>query len=277
MTGEEIQQDTRTVEQIVDGMSLFDDDLMSMVFDGNIEATELLLRIILKQDDIQVINVVGQRELQSPVVGGRDIRLDILAKDSTGKHYNVEVQKKPEGAHIRRARFNSSMMDSRMLKAGQDFSELQDSYMVFITQSDIFGHGIPIYTINRHFEEIDESFDDGSHIVYVNGNYMGDDTIGRLMHDFGCKEPKDMYYPELAKGVRHFKEEGGREKMCEAVENYAKSYAEKYAEQKAEIARLDSLLEAIKNLMETMKWSAEQAMAAMKISDTDKEMLLNKL
>jgi hypothetical protein len=46
------------------------------------------------------------------------------------------------------------MMDSRMLKARQDCSELQDSYMVFITQTDIFGHGIPIYTINRHFEEI---------------------------------------------------------------------------------------------------------------------------
>ena len=30
---EEIRQDTRTVDQIVDGMSLFDDDLMSMVFD----------------------------------------------------------------------------------------------------------------------------------------------------------------------------------------------------------------------------------------------------
>lgn len=46
------------------------------------------------------------------------------------------------------------MKDSRMLKAGQDFSELQDSYMVFITRTDIFGHGIPIYTINRHFEEM---------------------------------------------------------------------------------------------------------------------------
>ena len=33
-----------------------------MVFDGNIEATELLLKIILKKDDIQVISVVGQRE-----------------------------------------------------------------------------------------------------------------------------------------------------------------------------------------------------------------------
>ena len=273
MTGEEIRQDIRNVEQLVDGMSLFDDDLMSMVFDGNIEATELLLRIILKKDDIQVISVVGQRELQSPVVGGRNIRLDILAKDSTGKYYNVEVQKKPEGAHIRRARFNSSMMDSRMLKTGQEFSELQDSYMVFITQTDIFGHGIPIYTINRHFEETDDIFDDGSHIVYVNGDYKGSDEIGKLLHDFGSKESKDMYYPELAKGVRHFKEEGGRERMCEAVQNYA----EKYAEQKAEIVRLNSLLESIKNLMESMKWSAEQAMAAMKVSDADKAMLLEEL
>ena len=269
VAGEEIRQDNRTVDQIIDGMSLFDDDLMSMVFDGNIEATELLLKIILRKDDIQVISVVGQRELQSPVVGGRDIRLDILAKDSAGKHYNVEVQKKPEGAHIRRARFNSSMMDSRMLKAGQEFSELQDSYMVFITRTDIFGHGIPIYTINRYFEETDELFDDGSHIVYVNGNYKGDDTVGRLMHDFGCKEAKDMYYPELAKGVKHFKEEGGRERMCEAVE--------KYAEQKAESARLNSLLESIKNLMDSMKWSAEQAMVAMKVSEADKDMILKRL
>ena len=265
MAGEEIRQDNRTVEQIVDGMSLFDDDLMSMVFDGNIEATELLLKIILKKDDIQAVSVVGQRELQSPVVGGRDIRLDILAKDSTGKHYNVEVQKKPEGAHIRRARFNSSMMDSRMLKAGQEFSELQDSYMVFITQTDIFKRGIPIYTINRHFEETNELFDDGSHIVYVNGNYKGDDTIGRLMHDFGCKEARDMYYPELAKGVRHFKEEGGRERMCEAVEKYAEN------------VRLNSLLESIRNLMENMKLGAEQAMNVLGIEEQDREILQKRL
>ena len=50
--------------------------------------------------------------------------------------------------------------------------------------------------------------------------------------------------------------------MCEAVESYAKSYAEKYAEN----ARLNSLLETIKNFM-----------AAMKVSDADKAMLLKKL
>jgi len=98
--------------------------------------------------------------------------------------------------------------------------------MVFIIQTDIFRHGIPIYMM-------------------------------------------DMYYLELAKGVRHFKEEGGRKRMCEAVE--------KYAEQKAENVRLNSLLESIKNLMESMKWSAEQAMTALKISDTDKTILLKQL
>ncbi len=277
MTREKQKQDLRTVEQIIDDMNLFDDDLMSMVFDGNIEATELLLKIILKQDDIQVESVVGQRELQSPVVGGRDIRLDIWAQDGTGKHYNVEVQQRPEGAHIRRARFHSSMMDSRMLKAGQDFSELQDSYMVFITRTDIFGHGIPIYTIDRHFRETDEFFDDGSHIIYVNGAYKGDDAIGNLLHDFACKESKDMYYPELAKGIKHFKEEGGREKMCEAVEKYAKEYAEEYAKEYADRKMLDKQIEMIKNLMESMKWSAEQAMVAMKVSEADKVILLKKL
>lgn len=143
--------------------------------------------------------------------------------------------------------------------------------MVFITQTDIFGYGIPIYTINRHFEEIDDLFDDGSHIIYVNGNYNGNDAIGKLMHDFGCKESKDIYYLELAKGVRHFKEEG--KAMSEIVERYA----EKYAEQKVESARLNNLLEIVRNLMESMKWTAEQAMEAMKISEADKELLMPRL
>ncbi len=61
--------------------------------------------------------------------------------------------------------------------------------------------------------------------------------------------------------------------MCEAVEKYAKDYAEEYAEN----ARQNSLLESVKNLMDSMKWSAEQAMVAMKVSEADKAMLLKKL
>lgn len=222
-----MQQDNNTVAKLIDDMNLFDDDLMAMVFDNNIDATTLLLKIILKRDDITVISVVGQREFQNPVVDGRNIRLDIYAKDSAGKYYNIEVQRRSDGAHVRRARFHSSVMDSRMLKKGQDFSELPDSYMIFITQTDIFKHGLPIYNINRYFDETGAPFKDGSHIIYVNGSYKGSDAIGKLMHDFGCQKSKDIYYPEIAKGVKHFKEEGGRKIMCEAVEKYAQEIAAK--------------------------------------------------
>ncbi len=44
-----VQQDKKVVDKIVNEMTLFDDDLMSRVFDKNIEATELVLRIILNK------------------------------------------------------------------------------------------------------------------------------------------------------------------------------------------------------------------------------------
>lgn len=47
------------------------------------------------------------------------------------------------------------------------------------------------------------------------------------MHDSKCKDAKDMHYKELADGIKHFKEEGGRKMVCEAVEEYAKKRAEK--------------------------------------------------
>ena len=219
------KQTYTNVEEIVDNMTLFDDDLMSIVFDANIPATELVLKIILDRNDIKVVSVVGQRELKNPIVGGRNLRLDILAKDGQGELFNVEVQRKNSGANERRARFHSSMIDSRMLKKKQKFKELRDSYIIMITQNDYFGKGLPVYTINRYIEELDTCFQDGSHIVYVNGRYRGNDSIGQLMHDFRCKKAKDMYHKELADSMKHFKEEGGRRVMCEAVEKYAKKKA----------------------------------------------------
>ncbi len=209
------------IEQIIDGMTLFDDDLMSKCFDGNIPATEFLIKTILNRDDIHVVRVKGQVELNNPLVGGRNIRLDILAEDDKGVQMNLEVQRSNVGADVRRARFHSSMVDSQMLLSSQGFKELKDSYVIFITEKDYFKAGKPIYTVERHVHEINEEFSDGSHIIYVNGAYEGDDDIGKLIHDFHCKQASDIYNAELAESVRHFKEEGGKSDMCEAVEKYA--------------------------------------------------------
>ena len=45
------EYESEEMEKTIDKLTLFDDDLMSAVFEHNIEAIELLLRIILKKEN----------------------------------------------------------------------------------------------------------------------------------------------------------------------------------------------------------------------------------
>lgn len=256
---------------VIATLSLLDDNLMTLVFDRNIEATELLLNTILERHDLNVLNVVAQREYKNPMAGGRSVKFDIYAVDGDGKNYDIEIQRAPSGADAHRARFHNSMMDTRMLKTKQEFRELHDSYVIFITASDVIGAGCSLYHINRRIEETGTYFGDGSYIIYVNGSYKNDgDPIGKLMHDFRCINSADMFYPTLATQVKYFKEtKGGQEIMCKAFEDLA----EKRADEKV----LDEKARLIKNLMESMHMTEEQVMEAMKLSEADKQLLMSRL
>lgn len=268
-----IVQNRETIEKIIANLTLFDDDLMSRAFDQNIEATELLLRLILKRN-IKVLSVNGQDEIKNSAVGGRNVILDVHALDEDGSEMDIEVQGNSEGAHVKRARFHSSMVDSRMLRAGQKFRELKDSYVIFIYKHDKFQRGLPIYHIDRYVSETREPFGDGAHIVYVNGNYKGEDEIGKLMRDFHQADPDNMYYKELAEGVRHYKEsKGGNETMCEAVENYAKEYAREYAKEYS----IRSSANIIKNTMESTKCTLQEALDNAKIFGEDRELIIEEI
>ena len=214
--------------QAISKLRLLDDDLMTLVFDRNIEATELLLNIILQRDDLKVLEVVAQREYKNSMAGGRSITIDIYAKDDEDKVYDIEVQRSDRGADFHRARFHSSMIDTKILKEKQDFKEIHDSYVIFITENDVVGAGLSLYHVERVIKETGEDFVDGSHIIYVNGSYKNDeDPIGKLMHDFRCTSSVDMFYPILANQVKYFKEtEGGKKIMCKAFEDLAEKRAE---------------------------------------------------
>ena len=148
------------------------------------------------------------------------VRLDILATDSVGTKYNIEIQRSDKGAGRKRARYNSSMLDANLLQKGEDFSELPETYVIFITENDVMGKGLPLYPVERYISVTGERFEDGAHILYVNRAYRGDSPIGRLMHDFGCVDPSDMYYDVLADRVKFFKEsKEGVAVMCRAIED----------------------------------------------------------
>ena len=254
------------VIQIVDDLTLFDDTLMSKVFDKNIEATELLLSIILERDDITVISVKGQEDLRNPHPKGRNIKLDIHAVDGDAVEFDVEVQRNVKGSHNRKARFHGRMMDTRMLKEKQEFKELRDAYVIFICQHDKFKQNKPIYHVDKVVRETGETFDDGAHIIYVNGKYRGDDAFGKLAHDFNCKKSKNMYYKPLADGVRHFKEtEKGREIMCESVQRYG------------EKRRIDTLVDNVKLLMKNMKCSLDDALNTLEVTGKERTIITKQL
>ncbi len=200
------------------GFRLLDDDFLTKCFEGDTASIELVLQIVLEKPDLKVLDVRTQVFVENLL--NRSVRLDILATDSTGAKLNVEVQRSDKGAGRKRARYNSSMMDANLLKKGEDFDKLPETWVIFITENDVMGKGLPLYPIERCFLGTGERFEDGSHILYVNGAYRRDTPIGKLMHDFSCTDAADMYYGTLANRVRFFKEsKEGIEIMCKAMED----------------------------------------------------------
>jgi len=215
---EQIDQKHQEDLQRLRGFRLLDDDFLTKCFEGDTASIELVLQIILEKPDLKVLDVRTQVFVENLL--NRSVRLDILAIDNTGAKLNVEVQRSDKGAGRKRARYNSSMMDANLLKKGEDFDKLPETWVIFITENDVMGKRLPLYPIERCFLGTGERFEDGSHILYVNGAYRGDTPIGKLMHDFSCTDAADMYYGTLADRVRFFKEsKEGIEIMCRAMED----------------------------------------------------------
>ncbi|MBO5093904.1 MAG: Rpn family recombination-promoting nuclease/putative transposase [Lachnospiraceae bacterium] len=200
------------------GFRLMDDDFLTKCFEGNTECIELVLRIVLDMSDLNVLDVHTQVFVENLL--NRSVRLDVLATDSAGRKFNIEIQRADKGAGRKRARYNSSMMDANLLKKGEDFDNLPETYVVFITENDVMGKGKPLYQVERCILETGERFEDGTHILYVNGAYRDESPIGKLMHDFSCTNPSDMYYGVLADRVKFFKEsKEGIAVMCKVMED----------------------------------------------------------
>ena len=212
-------------------LRLMDDEFMSKVFEDK-TCAEFLLKIILERDDLTVQEVHSQHDLKN--LQGRSVRLDILALDKAGRTYNVEVQRSDKGAGAKRARYNSSLLDANLTTKGEPYAELNETYVIFITERDVLKRGLPIYHINRTIEETGESFGDEAHIIYVNGQIRDDTALGRLMHDFNCTDPGQMAYPVLAQRARYFKEdEKGVGSMSRIFEEIAQEATHKKAVENA--------------------------------------------
>ena len=214
---EQHQKDLETLGKL----RILDDTLMREVFRNNLELAQFMLRIIIGKSDLVLTKEETQYDLQH-LFGSRSITLDVFGEDSVGKQYDCEVQIADDGANAHRARYHSAAMDVDNLKIREDFRSLPDTYVIFITENDVWGEGQPIYLIDRINTTTGKHFDDGEHIIYVNGAYDNkDDTsdLAKLIHDFRCKKADEMVLTPFADIMKFLKETPkGVDRMCKIME-----------------------------------------------------------
>ncbi len=201
-TGKE-KQLIKKYGSIIAQMTLMDNVFLAGYFQDNLQGVSFVLQKLLNRDDVHAARVSTEHFIKN--LQGRDVRFDVFAVDEAGKQYNIEIQRADRGAVPKRARYHSSMMDCAMLKPKDEFTDLAETVVIFITEHDVMKEGKVIYHVNRFVEETGKAFNDEAHIIYVNGQCQDDSSVGMLMHDFNCVDPEHMHYPEIAEKVRRLK------------------------------------------------------------------------
>lgn len=263
----ELEQRYIRYKDVIKELTIMNDIFMRNVLKKQ-ECVEYILRTIMEMKDLQILDHIVQKDYKN--LQGRSAILDCVARDDKDKRYNVEIQQEAEGASPKRARYHSGLLDMNTLNPGQDYEELQDSYVIFITRDDVLGEGMPIYHAERVIKETGGMFGDGSHIIYVNSSIQDENTaLGRLMHDLNCKNADEMYSEILAQRVTELKEtEEGSDSMCEALEKLVQEFVRE-GELRGEL-RGETRGE-IKKAKETAKSLSKEGMSVEKIAQVLRE------
>lgn len=135
------------------------------------EAYEDVLSIILDEADLKLKEVKVEQVVLNKS-GKRAIRLDAWAQDVQHRQFDMEMQNDTDGDDVRkRSRFYQGMIDTPILKSGKKtrYKHLPSTTIIFITQEDIFGKDLAMYTFSEQCEEVPNlSLEDGTSKIFLN-------------------------------------------------------------------------------------------------------------
>ncbi len=131
------------------------------------------------------------------------------------------------------------MLDIVTLKPREDYDKLSTSYVIFITKSDVLGFNQPFYKISRVISELNEPFNDGSNIIYINTAYKGKDNskIVDLIHDFRCAQANEIINENIRNRFNEVKARPTQEEAEYMSELLEKRLEKEKKEKEKEIAR----------------------------------------
>ena len=269
MTPEEIRAED--LERL-DNFRWIDDTFARSAFKDQPELAEFVLRIITQIPDLVIDPEVFKTQYDAKrLAGSRSLLLDVRAGDTKGRKYDLEMEK--SDASPERTEVHVATMIVEHLHEGDKFSDLPETYVIFMSEHDSVGNGRAVNSFSYRNDDLFKGNDaieksvvahaslgGRTHILHVNGDFKDDGSeIGKLIHDFKCRKADEMYFPNLAARTRELKEtREGVDTMCMAMEKERTRTVE------------ENTLILLLNLMDSENWNAERAMTALRIPAAEK-------
>lgn len=118
-----------------------------------------ILRVILSDKKLVVEDVIVQNSKRN--LYGRSVRLDALCTLGNGTKCNIEVQRSNNDNHLKRVRYNAASIAVVDSQRGDKFRELEDLYVVYISEFDVFHGGYTKYHVDSVVRETGKKVKDG--------------------------------------------------------------------------------------------------------------------
>ena len=210
----------------------------------------------------------------------RGIRLDVYVKDSN-RVFDIELQTTNKRNLELRTRYYQGVMDISELEKGEFFSNMKESYIIFICMFDPFGADMPIYTVKQTFAENEKLiFDDKTHKIFYNVKAfekIANDVETKAFLEYLCKhQPTSKFTDTLERAVyRNRNNQNWRKdymtlayNLSLAAEKAAKKAAKKAREEGISIGRNEGIsLGAQQKAIETAKKFLAMGLSVEQVAD----------
>ena len=210
-------------EEYARGLNPIDDLMFSKMAESN-EFCEEILRVILDDDKLIVTENIPQCKVEN--LHGRSIIMDAKCVTGDGRHINIEVQKSDNDDHLRRVRYNGSVLTTNITETGTKFEFVPDVCVIFISAFDMFRSGLPLYHVKKVVMETGQVVEDGLTEIYANAVIDNGSKFSKLMKVF---TENDTYntddFPVTSEIKARFKfDEGGAVKMDETLQRWKEEW-----------------------------------------------------
>ena len=195
-------------EQLWENLRISNDFMFAKVM-RNPELCKGMLERLL---DIQIdhIEYPEEQKVIDLSKDSKSVRLDVYLKDEKGTVYNIEIQTTNKRNLPKRTRYYAGMIDLNAIEKGADYSELPQSFVIFICTFDAFGKGRWRYTFENRCNEDPEIFlEDGTTKIFFHTNGTKgniSEEAKNILKFIADNTAEDDFTEKLAREVQKIKE-----------------------------------------------------------------------